>query len=71
MEVSAPDAESSLKSRPGRSGLTGYVGRRRAEALLQKAMATKPDDYRAWFDLGYIYRLSQRPGDAIVPSASP
>jgi len=29
-----------------------------AEALLQKAVAAKPDDYRAWFDLGYIYAHS-------------
>jgi Flp pilus assembly protein TadD len=36
-----------------------------AEALLQKAVAVKPDDYRAWFDLGYVYNALQRPADAI------
>lgn len=39
---------------------------RGAEALLQKAVAAKPDDYRAWFDLGYIYKNSQRPQDAVA-----
>jgi len=37
-----------------------------AEALLQKAVAAQPDDYRAWFDLGYIYKNSQRPQDAVA-----
>jgi Flp pilus assembly protein TadD len=37
-----------------------------AETLLQKAIAAKPDDYRAWFDLGYVYNALQRPADAIA-----
>jgi len=31
-----------------------------AESLLQKAVATKPGDYRAWFDLGYVYNATNR-----------
>jgi len=37
-----------------------------AEALLQKAVAAKPDDYRAWFDLGYVENALHRPDDAIA-----
>jgi Flp pilus assembly protein TadD len=36
-----------------------------AEALLQKAIAAKPNDYRAWFDLGYVYNATQRGPQAI------
>ena len=36
-----------------------------AEALLQKAVAAKPNDYRAWFDLGYVYNATQRRTEAI------
>ena len=36
-----------------------------AEAALQKVVAAKPDDYRAWFDLGYVYNATQRRADAI------
>ena len=36
-----------------------------AEATLQKVVAAKPDDYRAWFDLGYVYNATQRRTDAI------
>lgn len=36
-----------------------------AEALLQKAVAAKPTDYRAWFDLGYVYNATQRRTAAI------
>src|SRR5271165_5539058 len=31
-----------------------------AESLLQKAVAAKPGDYRAWFDLGYVYNATNR-----------
>ena len=31
-----------------------------AESLLQKAITAKPNDYRAWFDLGYVYNATQR-----------
>jgi Flp pilus assembly protein TadD len=36
-----------------------------AEALLQKAVAAKPGDYRAWVDLGYVYNATQRRSEAI------
>ena len=36
-----------------------------AETLLQKAVAAKPNDYRAWFDLGYVYNATQRQPQAI------
>jgi Tfp pilus assembly protein PilF len=35
-----------------------------AEALLQKAVAASPNDYRAWFDLGFVYNALQRPAEA-------
>jgi Flp pilus assembly protein TadD len=37
-----------------------------AEALLKKAIATHPADYRAWFDLGFLYTQTKRPDDAIA-----
>ncbi|MGC2109191.1 MAG: tetratricopeptide repeat protein [Candidatus Korobacteraceae bacterium] len=37
-----------------------------AEVLLQKAVTAKPSDYRAWFDLGYVYNATQRIPDAIA-----
>jgi Flp pilus assembly protein TadD len=36
-----------------------------AESLLQKAVAAKPSDYRAWFDLGYVYNATNRLADAV------
>ena len=36
-----------------------------AESLLQKAVAADANDYRAWFDLGYVYNALNRPADAI------
>ncbi len=36
-----------------------------AETLLQKAVTAKPGDYRAWFDLGYVYNATQRRAEAI------
>jgi Flp pilus assembly protein TadD len=36
-----------------------------AESLLQKAVAAKPKDYRAWFDLGYVYDATKRTPEAI------
>ncbi len=36
-----------------------------AESLLQKAITAKPNDYRAWFDLGYVYNATQRSAQAI------
>ena len=36
-----------------------------AESLLQKAVTAKPNDYRAWFDLGYVYNATQRGTQAI------
>jgi Flp pilus assembly protein TadD len=36
-----------------------------AETLLQKAVAAKPNDYRAWFDLGYVYNATDRRAQAV------
>ncbi len=36
-----------------------------AETLLQKAVVAKPGDYRAWFDLGYVYNATQRLSEAV------
>ena len=36
-----------------------------AEALLQKALAAKPGDYRAWFDLAYVYNATGHAPEAI------
>ena len=36
-----------------------------AEGLLQKAVTAHPDDYRAWFDLGYVYNATQRAAQAV------
>jgi tetratricopeptide (TPR) repeat protein len=36
-----------------------------AEPLLQKALSAQPGDYRAWFDLGYVYNATQRQTQAI------
>ncbi len=36
-----------------------------AEPLLQKAVAAKPNDYRAWFDLGYVYNATDHRAQAI------
>ena len=35
-----------------------------AESLLQKAVVAKPSDYRAWFDLGYVYNATNRVTEA-------
>ena len=37
-----------------------------AETLLKKAIATNQADYRAWFDLGFVYTQTKRPDDAIA-----
>ena len=36
-----------------------------ALTLLQKAVASKPSDYRAWFDLGYVYNAQRQTPEAI------
>ena len=36
-----------------------------AEALLKKAVAANPADYRAWFDLGFVYTQRKRTPEAI------
>lgn len=36
-----------------------------AEPLLQKAVAANPEDYRAWFDLGYVYNATKQTPKAI------
>ena len=38
-----------------------------AESLLLKAVAAKPGDYRAWFDLGYVYNTTNRLPEATNP----
>jgi tetratricopeptide (TPR) repeat protein len=65
MELPAPDPGSWPEVQRAEAALQGrdFDG---AKALLQKAVAAKPGDFRAWFDLGYIYKWSQRPGDAIA-----
>ncbi len=65
MEAPAPDPGSSPEVELAEAALQrrDFSG---AEALLQKAVAAKPDDYRAWFDLGYIYKNTQRPQDAVA-----
>lgn len=40
-----------------------YVG---AETLLLKALASNPNAYRAWFDLGYIYTATGHVPEAVV-----
>jgi len=36
-----------------------------AHALLKKVTASYPDNYRAWFDLGYVYTATHQPEQAI------
>lgn len=36
-----------------------------AETLLKKAVEHNPNDYRAWFDLGYVYNATKRTPEAI------
>lgn len=36
-----------------------------AQTLLQKYLATHSDDYLAWFDLGYVYKATGQPDNAI------
>jgi tetratricopeptide (TPR) repeat protein len=49
-------AESSLETKD-------YGG---AEVLLQKAVAANPKNYRAWFDLGFVYHALARTDDSIA-----
>jgi tetratricopeptide (TPR) repeat protein len=37
-----------------------------AEPLLKQAVQDDPDDYRAWFDLGFLYSVTGRKPDAIA-----
>src|SRR5271165_4158772 len=36
-----------------------------AEPLLKKVVEANPNDYRAWFDLGYLYKQMNHPTSAI------
>src|SRR4051812_28818768 len=36
-----------------------------AEDLLKKQLAVDPKDHRAWFDLGYVYKGTGRPSQAV------
>jgi len=40
-----------------------YAG---AEPLLTAVTTANPKDFRAWYDLGYVYRALRRPADAIA-----
>jgi tetratricopeptide (TPR) repeat protein len=37
-----------------------------AEPLLKQAVQDDPDDYRAWFDLGFLYSVTNRKAEAIA-----
>ena len=37
-----------------------------AENLLKKAITANQADYRAWFDLGFLYNQTKRPDDAVA-----
>lgn len=37
-----------------------------AEKLLTKVVAADPNDYRAWYDLGFVYNATKRTDDAIT-----
>ena len=39
---------------------------RSAEVLLQKVVAARPDDYRAWFDLGFVCDATKNPEGAMA-----
>jgi len=36
-----------------------------AEPLLKKVVAAQPNNYQAWFDLGFVYNALERPDDSI------
>ena len=36
-----------------------------AEPLLKKVVAAQPNNYQAWFDLGFVYNALERPEDSI------
>jgi tetratricopeptide (TPR) repeat protein len=36
-----------------------------AELLLKKVVASQPNNYQAWFDLGFVYNALERPEDSI------
>jgi tetratricopeptide (TPR) repeat protein len=64
MEAPAPDPGSSPEVNQAETAM-GKHDFATAEALLQKAVDAKPDDSRAWLDLGYIYEKSMRGGKAV------
>jgi Tfp pilus assembly protein PilF len=37
-----------------------------AQPLLEKAVEAKPEDYQAWFDLGYVYNATGQSDKAIA-----
>jgi tetratricopeptide (TPR) repeat protein len=37
-----------------------------AEPLLEKIVAANPDNYQAWFDLGFLYHALEKTGDSIA-----
>ena len=62
IEEPAPEQNSDVDQAEAAMGKKDFAT---AEALLQKAVDAKPDDYRAWLDLGYIYEKSMRGGKAV------
>src|SRR5215469_1012839 len=36
-----------------------------AEPLLKKVVASQPNNYQVWFDLGFVYNALERPDDSI------
>src|SRR5579864_8447957 len=37
-----------------------------AEPLLKKLVAAQPNNYQAWFDLGFVYNALERPDDSVA-----
>jgi Flp pilus assembly protein TadD len=64
VEVQTDDSLSpELKAAEAAMEKQDYTG---AETLLLKAVASNENDYRAWFDLGYIYAATRHEQEAIV-----
>jgi tetratricopeptide (TPR) repeat protein len=38
----------------------------RAESLLKPAVEENPKDFRAWYDLAFVYKATQRPDEAVL-----
>ncbi len=62
VEETVPDTSSEIEQAEAAMQRNNFAA---AEALLQKAGTNHPDDYRAWFDLGYVYSATQRATQAV------